>query len=685
MKLPVAMLRDFVQTSLDAHQLADLLTMSGFEVEEVNDSPGAEVLDVKVVSNRGDALSALGLAREVLAKDSTALPTDLFDKVSEGYRIGDESSAEVRSQAQVEIATDDCTRYACRVFRDVRNGEAPQWVQERLLLAGMRPISLLVDVSNYVLIELGQPLHTFDLDRLEGARIIVRNANDRERIVTLDGVERELDPDMMMICDAVRPVAVAGVMGGLDSEVSEETRNVLLESASFQSTSVRRTRKRLGLSTEASYRFERGVDPELVVTALNRFAELLREATGVNAAVPGVLDVRTATPESRRLEVRLGRAGALLGMEVERSKARRHLERLGMVVQEEGDTLKVLVPTWRSDLQREDDLIEEIGRIEGYEKIPELLPEGSTPRGGVYGVPRALDEVREAAIRSGFVQIMSHTLRDHHPLDFRDEERVIIRNPHSPDMAMLRNSVLPGLSDAALRNGARDLHLFEVGRVFVCSHGTYDESPELGILSTGSLDPPHWTGEKPPSADFYSLKTVIEEVARAVGACVTWAKPRIPDPRFHPTIQSGVLVDEGRLWVGTVGQIHPDVAAELGLPESTQLAELDLLVLIGDHKPGRRFHPISRNPAVRRDIAIELDKAVPYEDVWRTVRDCAGEVLEDTWLFDVYEGRGIPEGRRSLAIALQLRKFGENFTDEEANQVRDRVVEGLAQLGGKLR
>ena len=674
-----------METSLTARQLADLLTMAGFEVEEVKDEPGAEVLDVKVVSNRGDALSALGLAREVLAKDPDARPTELFSKVSEGYVLGDEDASDVCSHAQVEIQTDDCGRYACRVLRGVTNGEAPAWMRERLALAGMRPISLLVDVSNYVLLELGQPLHTFDLDQLEGARIIVRKAKEGERLTTLDGIERELDPAMMMICDAARPVAAAGIMGGLDSEVSERTRNVLLESASFLNTSVRWTRKRLGLSTEASYRFERSVDPELVVTALNRFADLLREATGEQAAVPGVLDVRTAPVVARSLTVRMARARTLLGMEVGLDEARRYLERLGMGVVVEGDSLVVAIPTWRPDLQREDDLIEEIGRIHGYEKIPELLPEGSTPQGGVFGVARALDEVRGAAVRAGLVQIMSHTLRDRHPLDFRDDERVVIRNPHSPEMALLRNSVLPGLSDAALRNGARDLHLFEVGRVFVGSHGTYDESPELGILSIGELDPPHWSGDKPPSADFYSLKTAVEEIARAIGACLTWAPPRLPDPRFHPTIQSGVLVDEGRLWVGTVGQIHPDVADEVGLPHGTQLAELDLLVLIGDQRPRRRFHPISRNPAVRRDIAVELDKTVPYEEVQRTVRQCAGDVLEDTWLFDVYEGPGIPEGRRSLAIALQLRKFGENFTDEEANQVRDRVVEGLARLGAKLR
>lgn len=677
------MLRAFVSTSLSPEGVGDLLTMAGFELEGLDVIDGEPVLDLKVMANRGDGLSALGMAREVLAKDAGAGATELMRRAAERFPMPDGPIDGV----SVRIETTDCTRYACRVIRGVRNGPSPDWLQRRVTEAGMRPISLLVDLTNYVMLELGQPLHAFDLATLRGAAVVVRQARLGERLTTLDGSEHELTEQMMMICDAERPVAAAGIMGGIETEVSESTTDVLLESAHFMNTSVRFTRRQLGLSTEASYRFERWVDPEGVVAALNRFVELYREITGDLAAGTGLIDVYPAPHAPREVRARVSRARLLLGIEeLTPDLCREYLAKLGFTVAGEGEPFLVTPPAWRPDVEREEDVVEEIGRVHGYERIPERLARGATTHGGSFGLYGFVDDVREALLRCGFSQTISHSLRNVHPLDFPDNDRVMVRNPHSPEMAYLRNSVLPNLADAARRNSGREaLHLFEIGRVFVRGDVQIDESPELGILSTGALAESHWAGQPPSQVDFFSMKGVVVALCEALRVPVHFDRPLSPDPRLHPTRQASVLGDTGNLHCGIFGQIHPVVAEKCGLPPETVLAELDLLVLYMLVDEQVQLKAISRNPAVRRDIAVMIDKAVPFERLQSRVREACGDVLERLWLFDRYEGKGIPEGKHSLGLALQLRKVGENFTDEEANRVRDRAVEALTALGATLR
>jgi phenylalanyl-tRNA synthetase beta chain len=424
---------------------------------------------------------------------------------------------------------------------------------------------------------------------------------------------------------------------------------------------------------------------------------------GPEGVVIGLVDVYPKAFELSPIRVRMERACRLLGMDVDEGDARRYLESLGFqidnpdVITQIGELLTRAVtpgakgefsarpPSWRPDVVREDDVIEEIGRIHGYDRIPEAPPQGTIIQGGVFGLQAFIDEVRESMLRSGFSQTISHTLRDAHPLDFTDNERVEVRNPHSPEMRYLRNSLLPGLAEAARRNGGRDLHLFEIGRVFVAGDFQYDESPELAILSTGALYPPHWLTPPTSNADFYSLKGVLEELGTTCKVHFHFDHPLNLDPRLHPTRQASVLADEGNVHIGVFGQIHPDLAEELDLPEMTILAELDLLVLFSFRDDAMRLREISRNPAVRRDIAIAIDKSVPYARVEQALVEACGDLLEKHWLFDVYSGPGIPEGSHSLAIAIQLRKMGENLTDEEANRVRDRAVAALEGLGATLR
>lgn len=681
MKFAFPMLLEFVETSLTAVQVGDLLTMAGFELEGIEVVEGDPVLDIKVVSNRGDGLSVFGLAREVLAKDRAAKPTELYRQAQRRFPMQDEGSAEVATKIKVSIETRDCHRYACRVFAGAPNLDAPEWLQKRIRQAGMRPISLLVDLTNYVMLEIGQPMHAFDLDKLQDKAIVVRSARQGEKLKTLNGQDHELNPAQMMICDVARPVGAAGVMGGADTEISAATRTVLLESANFRNTAVRRTRKQMNLSTDASYRFERSVDPELAVAGLNRFAMLLEQISGVKCAVPGVLDEYPGRADHGILSVRMSRTRKLLGMEVSAEEAKTILDCLGFEVQGSGEPFSVTIPTWRPDIVREDDLVEEIGRVHGYDKVPDCMPHGATTQGGVFGRSAMVDLLREALVRVGFVQTMSHDLRDRHPLDSPNLEPIGPRNPHSPETAWLRTSLLPSLADAAKRNGAKDIHIFEIGSAFGRGRSGPFCGGRLAMVSIGRLHPQESVRPSNEVADYYSMKAAVIECLNSIGLSPSFVATDL-DPRFHPTRTAGIMVGDVRL--GFVGQIHPDAAEACGLPDTTQMVSIDLDRV---EPAGKRFgfKQLSRNPSVRRDIAFLIAKSVPYAQIESAVAAACGTDLERQWLFDVYEGQNVPEGCHSLTVALQLRRIGENLTDEEANRVREKAVAALGSLGATMR
>jgi phenylalanyl-tRNA synthetase beta chain len=675
------MLRDFVQTSLDAEAIGDLLTMAGFELEGIEVVEGEPVLDIKVVSNRGDGLSVFGLSREVLAKDLDAHPTGRYHASASRFAGEDVETTLTLPEETVAIVSPTCHRFAVRAFDGVPAGaQAPEWMQARLRQAGMRPISLLVDLTNYVMLEQGQPLHAFDRDRLAGGRLVVREAKPGEKLTTLNGEEHELS-GQMMVCDAERPVGVPGVMGGLETEVTDATERILLESANFHNTTVRKTRRELGLNTEASYRFERSVDPEGVPAALRRFTQLLLESAP-EAKVSNIVDAYPLPPTLNPIRLRPARASALLGMEIGAEAAENYLARLGMHVRSvDVETLEVVPPSWRPDLVREEDLVEELGRVHGYEKIPDLPPMGTTLAGGVHGRYLLADRLRDAALRAGFTEIVSHTLRDASPLDRSADARIGPRVPASPEHAILRDSILPSLADAAARNGGRDLHLFELGRVFSSGDG-YVERTHLALLSTGAFVAFDRVGRPSPTADFFSLKAVIEGILSSAGIRATFAA-NTSDPRFHPT-RVADLQAEGRT-IGILGQVEPSIAGELRLPAETILAELDFDALAELRSEELELRPVSRNPAVRRDVTVAVGTDVPYERLATAIREAAGDVLERLWLADIYRGPGLAEGQHAVTLGMQFRKVGENFTDEEANQVRDRAVAALVPLGATMR
>ena len=684
MKFPLSMLRDYVETHLDAEQVGDLLTMAGFELEGIEQVDGEDVLDIKVVSNRGDGLSVFGLSREILAKDLESKPTELYQRASHRFESTTVFESLVIEDTIATIASEFCRRFSVRKFEGVdASASAPEWIQVRLESCGMRPISLLVDLTNYVMLELGQPLHAFDFDKLAGGKLIVRHAREGEKLTTLNEVEHELS-GQMMICDGASAVGVPGIMGGLATEVTGTTTSVLLESANFVNNNVRKTRKQLGLNTEASYRFERSVDPDGVTAATRRFTELLLSVQP-NVKVSNIVDLYPGKSSFPSVRVRPVKASTLLGMEITLAEAKNYLERLGMDVRESEGDLLVVPPSWRPDIVREEDLIEELGRVHGYERIPEALPSGSTPLGGPQGTELMKDKLRDSLLRSGYMQMISHSLRSEHVLD-EPCERVEPRNPASPDHNILRSSLLPGLAEAARRNGSKHLHIFEMGKVFYRWQGEYDETTYVALLSQGHLIPQNRQNEAVPSADFFTLKATLQDAFLSLGIKkdVTWVAMDEIDSRFHPS-RAAKLVSASGEQVGIVGQIHPQVAVEIGLEPDTVMAEVAWDKLVSVSHPELRIKGISRNPAARRDIAILVSKAVSYEQIESVIADTAGELLEKQWLFDVFEGKGVPEGSHSLGIGMQFRKMGSNFTDVEANQVRDEIVEALGKIGASLR
>ncbi|MDX2065555.1 MAG: phenylalanine--tRNA ligase subunit beta [Fimbriimonadaceae bacterium] len=684
MKFPVRMLREFVATELSAEGLGDLLTMAGFELEGIEPTADGTdaILDIKVVSNRGDGLSVLGLAREVLAKDANSRPTAHYERAAARFPGMVATGSEIGS---VTIESAACTRYASVVIDQVVNGTAPAEIQARLEAAGMRSISLLVDLTNYVMLEVGQPLHAFDVAKL-GTDIVVREARPGETLTTLDGVERELLPHHLVIANRERAVAVAGVMGGLDTEVDASTTRVLLESAHFVNTSVRKTRRQLGLSTEASYRFERSVDPNGVDAASRRFIELLREVQP-DIVVHPMVDLYPVRPESPMIRIDLSRASQLLGMTITLPEALRYLQALGFHTTL-AEPLFVSPPSWRPDVLRFEDVVEELGRVHGYERIPEALPFGHTVPGGLTLTHQLHARLIDTMLRQGFSQVVAHSLRDLHPLD-APGERVGPRQPGSPELAYLRNSLLPGLAEAASRNGARDLHLFEFGRVFAATDGEATrEWAALAVLTTGNLHPSDRANDPVTPASFLTAKGVLERLLEGVGIRASYRRPAQVDPRFHPTRVAEVVVsDQGSAErvVGVVGQIHPLRAEALDLPAATILAELDVDALTLAPRADVELRRISRNPAVRRDIAVLMPKSVAFAEIEAALGAAEHDLLESHWLFDVYEGVGIEPGFHSLGIGLQFRKHGGNLTDAEANQARDAIVRALESMGGTLR
>jgi phenylalanyl-tRNA synthetase beta chain len=656
-----------------------LILPPGFEPgRDVKEALGLDdaVLDVEVTPNRPDFLSVLGIAREVSA--ATGTPVAMPDA---SLQEAEESAEGV---ASLKVLDDErCPRYLARILRDIRHVPSPIAVQARLTAAGMRPISAAVDATNYAMLEVGQPLHPFDLALLKGPGIVVRRADEGETLITLDEDERTFTEDDLLICDVERPVAVAGIMGGVLAEVSETTTDILLESAWFRREGIQRTRRRLDLSTEASMRFERGTDPEGVPFGAARASRLMVEWCGA-IVLRGALEVGGAPPR-RTVELRASRASAVIGYPVTAADAAAVFERLGMPPETvDEDRMSVEVAGYRVDLEREVDLIEEVARVQGYERIGSTLPP-VRQAGGLPGRYAFLGRVRHALVRAGLREVRQIPFASDADLELTgDGDGVRVTNPLQPEEGWLRTRLTPGLLKAVRRNAARQVRsvaIFEASTVFRRVGDAAEERPMVAFALTGSADL-GWAGGG-RTFDLFDAKGVVESFMAALG--IEWSMDEGPGSGiegtgslFHPG-RAGVVRSRDGERLGVVGEIHPKVAASLDLPGRVAVGELELSALMDLVPSAVRVHDVPRYPPIRRDLAFTLGEGTPAGAVQSALEEAAGELLDSCLLFDVHSGPPLPEGKKSLAFSVDFRAPDRTLTDAEANEAVAAIAARLAE------
>ncbi|ALS23521.1 phenylalanine--tRNA ligase subunit beta [Paenibacillus naphthalenovorans] len=644
-----------------------------------------EVMDLDLTPNRSDCLSMLGTAYEIGA----ILGREVKLPDAESGLRKNTSGIKAEDKISVEISAKDlCSHYAARLIEGVRIGKSPLWLQNRLMAAGIRPINNIVDITNYVMLEFGQPLHAFDADKLANGHIDVRLAREGEKLVTLDDVERTLEPHMLLITDGTKPVAIAGVMGGANSEVTEGTTRIVLESAKFDGGSVRKTSRQLGLRSEASLRFEKEVNPEAVIPALNRAASLIAELAGGQVA-SGVVEAVSGEHRPVKIEITVGRINSYLGTELSAEEVKAIFGRLNFAVEPlDRDGFRVHVPSRRGDITRAVDLIEEVARLHGYDHIPTTLMNVVTTPGALTREQSIRRVVRTLLTNSGLHEAITYSFT--HPEQIhsfpgahRETKPVALAMPMSEERSVLRTSLVPHLLDVAAYNRNRninDVAVFEIGRVFLSDEETLSRLPEeklmLAILLTGKRSDVHWTG-KPGDVDFYDLKGIFEGLVQYLG--IEGVRYVAAGPEgFHPgrCAQVEVERDGVRKIIGTLGQLHPALQQQKDLADTYVLeVEMDALTELA----GERFtyDPLPRYPAIIRDMALVVDRGVAVGDLLDKARETAGSLLESIQVFDVYTGERLGADKKSVAISLVYRTPDRTLTDNEVSELHGRVVAEL--------
>jgi phenylalanyl-tRNA synthetase beta chain len=643
---------------------------------------GSDVIEFEITPNRPDCLGVYGIARELHASTGAPLAEPPWDS-------DPGSAGEVRIAEVVVECPDLCPRFTARVFEDITIGPSPLWLKARLTAAGMRPINNIVDVTNYVMLLTGQPLHAFDLDGVAGGRLVVRRAGDGETLSTLDGIDRVLDRDTVVICDDEGPTSIAGIMGGARSEVGEATTRVLLEVATWVGANIQRSSLRLGLRSEASARFEKGLSTEATLEAQATATALIVELCGARV-LPGTIDVGGPPPEPPRLRLRPERVEALLGAPVPAERCAEILTALGFGV---GPDLVVRVPHFRrDDVTREVDLIEEVARIDGVDRLPATLPPRRGSAGRLSHAQRVRRRAEDALAGRGLHEIIGWSFTDaalldrlRVPAEHAMRRVVRIENPLSEAQAVMRPTLLGSLLDAARHNvahGRPHVAIFESGTVYRAGEGPLaDEHHALGALLTGAFGERSWRAGEPPAADFFVAKSLLAAVLDALG--VQWSVEPAAWPFLHPGRSADVLVAGERL--GFLGELHPLAAAAWDL-ERTAAFAIDLGRLAAAVPPLVAFSDFASFPSVREDLAVIVADDVPAARVLEVVRAAGGTMLAGVRVFDVYRGAQVGEGRTSLALHMEFSAPDRTLTDDEVAAVRAQIAGALAaELGGELR
>lgn len=697
MLVPYKWLAEYVPGLPLPGDVAEALTSSGTACESLIGEGEDTVFDFEITHDRADCLNVFGIAREAAATLGLELKHP-------GLVVKEEGPA-IDGLATVKIISEDlCKRYVARVVTEVNIGPSPGWMQKRLISCGIRPVNNVVDITNYVMLELGQPLHAFDLDRIRDSTIVVRRARSGESMTTIDGEPRELSGDMLVISNATSPVAIAGVMGGADTEVEESTTQVLLEAAAFDSVSVWRTSRRLKMRTEASMRFSRGVWPENARLGIDRAAALMAELKVGKVAV-GRIDEYPGLETPVHIRLRPARVNRLLGIDIDQNEMKSILMRLGFILDEwNEDSCRVLVPNHRMDVRQEEDLVEEIARIYGYDKIPHTIPKGAPPEIRLNPVRRLESKVGEILRGSGLTEVDTMTFTSEAAcselrLPEKDIERykVQISNPISSEHTMLRTTLFVSLVDVLARNASRqrdDVAIYEVGKVFRRRYveevkkesgreaNLPDERKMIGLALMGKLEEPTWTNQT-PDVDFFHMKGIIERLLESLGIS-RYRFEKMVHPTLHPGRAARLVIDSKD--IGCFGELHPTVSEILGLSKRAYLAELDLEKLLLSMPGDLEVKPLPRFPAVSRDIAVIVEEDIESGRVEDRIWEAGAGLVERVNLFDVYVGPQVPPGHKSLAYSITYRSLDRTLTDEEVGAVHARIVENLAQgVGASIR
>ena len=640
------------------------------------------ILDLSITPNRPDCLCVIGVAREIAALTHQKVKYPTSSLSDRGEEIHQKTSVTILDQ-------DLCPRYVARVIEGVKIVPSPKWLSNRLEKVGIRSINNVVDVTNYVMMEYGQPLHAFDFELLAEGRIVVRRAKEGEEFVTLDGVKRTLDNEMLMICDGVKPVAIAGVMGGLNSEIKEDTQKVLLESAYFNPASNRRTSKKLGLETEAAYRFGRGIDYGGCLSAANRATQLIQELAG-GRVLEGVIDAypMKITPRPIRLSVK--KIHRVLGTRVSAEQVKNYLKGLELEVQEENEDILVVTPaSFRGDLERDVDLIEEVARLDGYENIPMTLPQGPPSpeeRGKEFYVER---KVISTLIEHGYHEVITYSFAspvspDVLRLPQNDPRRRQLRilNPLTEDLSVMRTTLIPGLLETARYNISRknsNLKLFELKKVFIPQEGERlpRETKSLVGLAMGFDRDSHWAFSPRP-VDFFDIKGCVEDLLDALQVRGVKYHKAEDIPYLHPGKASRVMLYQDVL--GVLGEIHPQVLSHYEIHGRGYLFELDFSKMVQWAGEAKRFQSLPKFPSVYRDLSVVVDQSLESERVLEAIWSLQSPFVEEVHLFDLYEGPPIPKGKKGMSYRIRYQALDRTLTDEEVNQYHEKILARLKEV-----
>lgn len=645
---------------------------------------GDTILDIDVTPNRPDCLSVIGIVREVaaLTRSKFHVPEVSYDEVGDA----------IEASASIQIADPDlCPRYCASLLTNVKMGPSPEWMQQRLLACGMRPISNVVDVTNYVMLEYGQPLHAFDFKGLRGQQIMVRRARDGEVMTTLDGSDRTLKSNLLVIADKERAVAVAGIMGGADSEVTDNTATVLIESANFNRTTVHAGSVDLKLSTEASLRFEKGLSPELAMVALKRATQLMQELTGAKVA-KGIIDVYPGKKQIKPITLSTNEVKRLLGIEMGTRDMVETLELLGFRcgLKKASQQIEVDVPWWRMDITCKADLVEEVARVFGYENIPTTMLSSALPSHEPTPALPLRQEIRSILVSCGFQEILTYSLTSTEmmqkiwpQLNLIGPQPLKVANPMSRELEHLRTTLRSGVLAILARNQRyqqRSYKLFELGKVFLPQQGTLPQEKEMlcAVLS-GLQNELFWRSDEEP-ADFFVAKGVVESLLSRLGLVVSFSPGN--DDGLCPGENAAIAI--GNEKIGVIGELHPKVRAAFDLTETAFVIELDVAKILPLVVTTYRYQPIPRYPSVTRDIALLLDERVTYQQVYDILRDFP--LVTQISLFDLYRGEQVPAGKKSLAFRIMYQSGTHTLSDKEVDEVQQRILDRLAkELGATLR